>query len=58
MQNQQESGCLSAKVFLTLVYKKTQMKALIVLDVQNEFSLKGKRPISEHAAVIEVIRKF
>lgn len=32
------------------------MKALIVIDVQNEFSPKGKRLVSEHAAVIEAIR--
>jgi hypothetical protein len=57
MQNQQESGCLSAKALLTLMYKKTQMKALIVIDVQNEFSRKGKRPVSGHAAVIDVIRE-
>jgi len=33
------------------------MKASSVTLVQNEFSQKGKRPVSEHAAVIEVIRE-
>jgi nicotinamidase-related amidase len=33
------------------------MKALIVIDAQNEFSPKGKRPVQGHAAIIEAIRK-
>jgi nicotinamidase-related amidase len=32
------------------------MKALIVIDAQNEFSLAGKRPVPGHAAIIEVIK--
>jgi nicotinamidase-related amidase len=33
------------------------MKALIIIDVQNEFSPEGKRPVPGHGAVIEVIRE-
>jgi nicotinamidase-related amidase len=32
------------------------MKAFIVIDAQNEFSEKGKRPVPDFAAVIEVIK--
>jgi nicotinamidase-related amidase len=33
------------------------MQALIVIDAQNEFSPNGKRPVPNHAGIIEVIRK-
>lgn len=33
------------------------MQALIVIDVQNEFSKNGKRPVPAHLATIEVIKK-
>jgi nicotinamidase-related amidase len=32
------------------------MKALIIIDVQNEFSPTGKRPVPGHAEIIEAIR--
>ncbi|WP_184549806.1 cysteine hydrolase family protein [Mucilaginibacter sp. FT3.2] len=32
------------------------MTAFIIIDVQNEFSAKGKRPVPDHPLVIEVIR--
>lgn len=32
------------------------MKALIVIDAQNEFSTIGKRPVPGHAAIVEVIK--
>ena len=32
------------------------MQALIVIDAQNEFSEKGRRPVPNHSAAIEVIR--
>jgi nicotinamidase-related amidase len=31
------------------------MKALIIIDVQNEFSAEGKRPVPSHRAVVAVI---
>lgn len=33
------------------------MRALIVIDVQNEFSVKGLRPVPDHAAILSVIRR-
>ena len=33
------------------------MQALIIIDAQNEFSSKGKRPVPGHSAAIEVIHK-
>ena len=33
------------------------MEALIVIDAQNEFSREGSRPVPNHAAAIEVIRR-
>lgn len=33
------------------------MKALIIIDAQNEFSAEGKRPVPSHGAVVEVIRE-
>jgi nicotinamidase-related amidase len=33
------------------------MQALIIIDVQNEFSANGKRPVPDHLAVIEVISR-
>jgi nicotinamidase-related amidase len=35
---------------------KKVMKALIIIDAQNEFSQQGKRPVPGHAAIIEVIK--
>ncbi len=33
------------------------MKALIIIDAQNEFSPEGKRPVPGHAGIVEVIRE-
>ena len=33
------------------------MRALIVIDVQNEFSMKGLRPVPDHAAILSVIHR-
>ena len=33
------------------------MQALIVVDAQNEFSEKGKRPVPNHSSILEVIRQ-
>jgi nicotinamidase-related amidase len=32
------------------------MTAFIIIDVQNEFSADGKRPVPEHSAIIEAIK--
>jgi nicotinamidase-related amidase len=33
------------------------MRALVVLDVQNEFSPEGKRPVANHAGALQAIRR-
>jgi len=33
------------------------MQALVVIDAQNEFSEKGKRPVPNHSAALEVIKQ-
>ena len=33
------------------------MQTLIVVDAQNEFSARGKRPVPNHAEALEVIRR-
>src|ERR1700761_928410 len=54
----QESGCRPVNKLLNLHQNllKRVMKALIIIDAQNEFSQQGKRPVPGHAAIIEVIK--
>lgn len=37
-------------------FKTNIMTAFIIIDVQNEFSAKGKRPVPDHPLIIEAIR--
>jgi nicotinamidase-related amidase len=42
---------------LKLNKNKNTMKAIIIIDAQNEFSLEGKRPVPDHSKAIRRIRK-